>query len=89
MHNMQQEIDALQKSYEELEGDISKQIQENKEKAIESAKIEMAVSNLYSRCNQVRPFKENRNVEKKNTPKLICRNPRRKIRLLKLLHKLW
>lgn len=59
MHTMQRDIERIQKDYRELENDIQKKVQENQEKAIESAKIEMAVSNLFRKARMIRPHKDN------------------------------
>lgn len=58
MHTIQREIEKRQKDFRELETQIQKKIQENQEKAIESAKIEMAVYNLYKNAKKIRQVKE-------------------------------
>jgi chromosome segregation ATPase len=47
MHKTQKEIDELQKQLREIDIEIAEKVRMNQDKMIESAKIEMAVNNLY------------------------------------------
>jgi len=58
IHNLQKEIDGIQKNYRDLENDIQRKVLENQKKAIESAKIDNAVENLYRKAKKIRPTKE-------------------------------
>lgn len=67
MHQIQKEIDEFHKQLREIDLEITQKVRMNQDKMIESAKIEMAINNLYRMVNETRkkPKETKANKEEK------------------------